>query len=157
MAQQQVENTIQFYESRVMEYPSPESWAVNILEATKLLTTGIAQTNFYRYLFSPTDYSFQTNIKTISKIEEEKYNELVKKFDATNPLKVKIYKNGSDAKIIYQPNKHNAKKIEPLVGISETIQSEEQIYEYENGNEGSEQSLQIQEDEKIDDEGSREI
>ena len=151
MAKQQVENTIQFYESRVMEYPSPESWAVNILEATKLLTTGIAQTNFYRYLFSPTDYSFQTNIKTISKIEEEKYNELVKKFDATNPLKVKIYKNGSDAKIIYLPNKHNAKKIEPLVGISETIQSEEQITEYENGHESCLESLQIQEDEKIDD------
>ena len=151
MAQQQVQNTIKFYESRVMEYPSPESWAVNILEATKLLTTGIAQTNFYRYLFDPTNYSFQTDIKTISKIEEEKYNELVKKFDATNPLKVKIYKNGCDAKIVYLPNKQDAEKIEPMVGFPETIQSEEQITEYENGDAESQQNLQIQEDEKIDD------
>ena len=94
MAQEQVENTIKFYESRVSRYPTPESWALNILEATKRLTSDIAQTNFYRYLFDPHNYSFQTDIKTISKTDEEKYDAMVAKFDANNPLKVKIYKNG---------------------------------------------------------------
>jgi len=101
MAKKQVEKTIQFYESLVSEFPTAESWAVNILEASKLLTTGIAQTNFYRYLFDPTNYLFQSDIKTISKTEEDKYNAMVAKFDAENLLDVKVYKNGSDVKIIY--------------------------------------------------------
>ena len=135
MEQQQVEQTIKFYESRVKQFPSPESWAVNILEASKRLTSGIAQTNFYRYLFDPTNYSFQVDIKTISKSEEEKYDAMVAKFDANNPLKVKIYKNGCDAKIVYLPNKQDACKIEPVVGISQTVQSQEQVHVNETGNE----------------------
>ena len=110
MAEEQVQNTIKFYESRVKMYPTAESWAVNILEASKQLTTGIAQTNFYRYLFDPSNYSFQTNIKTISRTEEDKYNALVEKFDAENPLEVKIYKNGRDANICYLPNKKHMPK-----------------------------------------------
>ena len=137
MAKQQVEETIKFYEKLVSDFPTSESWAVNILEASKRLSSGIAQTNFYRYLFDPLNYSFQAEIKLISKTEEEKYNALVKKFDAENLLDVKVYKNGSDMKIIYLPNKDlNAeKKIEPMVGIFKTVQSQEQKNEYENGNE----------------------
>ena len=150
MAEEQVQNTIKFYESRVKMYPTAESWAVNILEASKQLTTGIAQTNFYRYLFDPSNYSFQTNIKTISKTEEDKYNALVEKFDAENPLEVKIYKNGRDANIVYLNKKQHAKKIEPVASISPTIPSEEQIIEHENGNAKSFENLQIQVEEKID-------
>ena len=150
MAQEQVQNTIKFYESRVRLYPTSESWAVNILEACKRLTTGIAQTNFYRYLFDPSNYSFETDIKTISRTEEDKYNALVSKFDAENPLKVKIYKNGSDAKIIYLPNKQHAEKIKSVVGIPPTVQGKKQIDEHENGDEGCRKSLQIQVEEKID-------
>ena len=150
MAQEQVQNTIKFYESRVRTYPTSESWAVNILEACKRLTTGIAQTNFYRYLFDPNNYSFETDIKTISRTEEDKYNALVSKFDAENPLKVKIYKNGSDAKIIYLPYKLHSEKIISVVGIPPTVPGKKQIDEHENGDEGCRKSLQIQVEEKID-------
>ena len=150
MEQQQVENTIKFYESRVRAYPTPESWALNILEACKRLTSGIAQTNFYSYLFDPTNYSFRTDIKLISKTEEEKYNEMVAKFDATNPLKVKMYKNGWDAKIVYLPIKTHAEKIEPVVGLLKTVQSQKQISLNEASDDPSLEKIQIQE-EKIDD------
>ena len=127
MAKQQVEETIKFYEKLVSEFPTSESWAVNILEASKRLSSGIAQTNFYRYLFDPPNYSFQAKIKTISKTEEEKYNALVKKFDAENLLDVKVYKNGNDMKIIYLPNKKlNAEKIKSVVGLPQTVQSKKQ-------------------------------
>ena len=150
MAQEQVQNTIKFYESRVSRYPTPESWALNILEATKRLTSGIAQTNFYRYLFDPNNYSFQVDIETITKTSEEKYNEMVAKFDATNPLEVKIYKNGRDAKIVYLPNKNDAEKTKSVASLPSAIQSEKQIDVNETGNEIGGKSLQIQE-EKIDD------
>ena len=149
MEQQQVENTIKFYESLVMAYPTPESWALNILEACKRLTSGIAQTNFYSYLFDPNNYSFRKDIKLISKAEEEKYNEMVAKFDATNPLKVKMYKNGWDAKIVYLPNKDDAEKTKSLASLPPAIQSEKQIDVNETGYEKCGKIVQIQE-EKID-------
>ena len=152
MAKQQVEETIKFYEKLVSEFPSSESWAVNILEASKRLSSGPAQTNFYRYLFDPPNYSFQAEIKLISKTEEDKYNALVKKFDAENLLDVKVYKNGNDMKIIYLPNKDlNAeKKIEPMVGIFKTVQSQEQKIIHENCDEASGGEISCSE-EKIDD------
>ena len=151
MAKQQVEETIKFYEKLVGEFPTSESWAVNILEASKRLSSGIAQTNFYRYLFDPTNYSFQAKIKLISKTEEEKYNALVKKFDAENLLDVKVYKNGNDMKIIYLPNKKlNAEKIKSVVGFSQTVQSQEQKIIHENCNEASCGEIPCSE-EKIDD------
>ena len=152
MAKQQVEETIKFYEKLVSEFPTSESWAVNILEASKRLSSGIAQTNFYRYLFDPPNYSFQAKIKTISKTEEEKYNALVKKFDAENLLDVKVYKNGNDMKIIYLPNKEHAEKIKSVVGIPPTVQGKpkKQIDEHETGDEGGRKSLQIKVEEKID-------
>ena len=138
MAKQQVEETIKFYEKLVSEFPSSESWAVNILEASKRLSSGPAQTNFYRYLFDPPNYSFQAEIKLISKTEEDKYNALVKKFDAENLLDVKVYKNGSDVKILYLPNKDlNGKKIESVACISQTVQSQEQKNVDEGSDEGS--------------------
>ena len=150
MAKQQVEETIKFYEKLVSEFPTSESWAVNILEASKRLSSGIAQTNFYRYLFDPPNYSFQAKIKTISKTEEEKYNALVKKFDAENLLDVKVYKNGNDMKIIYLPNKKlNAEKIKSVVGSSPAVQSKKQIIEYEGCHEGC-GKIVFQEEEKID-------
>ena len=94
MAELQVDNTIKFYESLVSDFPSAESWAVNILEASKRLTSEIAQTNFYRYLFAPATYSFQAHVKTVGDEEEEKYNKLVADFDRNNKLEVKVYKNG---------------------------------------------------------------
>ena len=151
MAKQQVEETIKFYENLVSEFPTSDSWAVNILEASKQLSSGIAQTNFYRYLFDPPNYSFQAEIKTISKTEEEKYNALVKKFDAENLLDVKVYKNGNDMKIIYLPNKKlNAEKIKSVVGIFKTVQSKKQKNEHENGNEIGRGEIPCSE-EKIDD------
>ena len=151
MAKQQVEETIKFYEKLVSEFPSSESWAVNILEASKRLSSGPAQTNFYRYLFDPPNYSFQAEIKLISKTEEDKYNALVKKFDAENLLDVKVYKNGKDVKIIYLPNKDlNGKKIESVVGISQTVQSQEQKIIHENCDEASGGEISCSE-EKIDD------
>ena len=151
MAKQQVEETINFYEKLVSDFPTSESWAVNILEASKRLSSGIAQTNFYRYLFDPPNYSFQAEIKTISKTEEEKYNALVKKFDANNLLDVKVYKNGNDMKIIYLPNKKlNAEKTKSVVGIFKTVQSEKQKTEYESCDEGSGGEIPCSE-EKIDD------
>ena len=150
MAKQQVEETIKFYEKLVSEFPTSESWGVNILEASKRLSSGIAQTNFYRYLFDPPNYSFQAEIKLISKTEEEKYDALVKKFDAENLLDVKVYKNGNDMKIIYLPNKKlNAEKIKSVVGSSPAVQSQEQIIEYEGCYEGG--GKIVQEEEKIDD------
>ena len=149
MAKQQVEETIKFYEKLVSEFPTSESWAVNILEASKRLSSGIAQTNFYRYLFDPTNYSFQAKIKTISKTEEDKYNALVEKFDAENLLDVKVYKNGNDMKIIYLPNKDlNAEKVKPVVGIFKTVQSKKQINVHENDHEG--RGEKIFQEEKID-------
>jgi len=151
MAKKQVEETIKFYEKLVSEFPTSESWAVNILEASKRLSSGPAQTNFYRYLFDPPNYSFQAEIKTISKTEEDKYNALVKKFDAENLLDVKVYKNGKDMKIIYLPNKdRNAEKIKSVVGFSQTVQSQEQKNEHENGNEIGGGEIPCSE-EKIDD------
>ena len=155
MAKKQVEKTIQIYESLVSEFPSAESWAVNILEASKLLTTGIAQTNFYRYLFDPTNYLFQSDIKTISKKEEDKYNAMVAKFDAENLLDVKVYKNGSDVKIIYIPNKdlpntdHASKETKPVARVPQTVQSQKQKDEYEASHESGSETIQIQE-EKVD-------
>ena len=149
MAEQQVQNTIEFYESLVSKFPTAESWAVNIFDATKRLTTPIAQTNFYRYLFDPNNYSFQNDVKTISEEEEEKYNKMVADFDKTNLLEVKTYKNGRDVKIVYS-NKNYAEKIEPVVGLPETVQSQKQISQYETSNDSSREKIQIQE-EKIDD------
>ena len=68
MADQEVEKTILLYEALVKDFPTPESWAVNILTASKKLTSGIAQTNFYRYLFDPEHYSFQKNIKNLIRL-----------------------------------------------------------------------------------------
>ena len=149
MAEQQVQNTIEFYESLVSKFPTAESWAVNIFDATKRLTTPIAQTNFYRYLFDPNNYSFQNDVKTISEEEEEKYNKMVADFDKTNLMQVKTYKNGRDVKIVYC-NKNYAEKIEPVVGLPETVQSQKQISQYETSNDSSREKIQIQE-EKIDD------
>ena len=141
MEKQQVEDTIRFYESLVSKFPSAESWAVNILEASKRLTTGIAQTNFYRYLFNPANYSFQTKIKTISAVEEEKYNKMVAEFDANNKLNVQVFKNGRDVKILYTPNK-DAEETEPLVGISPSVPSQTQKNVHEGRDESSSQAVQ---------------
>ena len=152
MAKLQVENTIKFYESQVSQFPSPESWAVNILNASKRLTSGIAQTNFYRYLFNPEHYSFQSEVKTISKTEEEKYNRMVEEFDKNNVFDVKYYRNGQDVKIVYLNKTKNAnKKTKSLAGLSATISSETQNVEYETGHESGSQAVQIQKEEKIDD------
>ena len=150
MAEKQVQNTIEFYESLVSKYPTSESWSVNILEATKRLTMPIAQTNFYRYLFDPENYSFQNDVKTISEEEEEKYNKMVADFDKNNLLEVKMYQNGRDCKIVYSPNKTHAEKIEPVVGLLKTVSSKKQVTQYENGNEKSGSFVSCSE-EKIDD------
>ena len=113
MAEAQVEKTIKLYESLVTDLPCAESWAYNILEASKKLTTGIAQTNFYRYLFDPTNYVFQEDIKTISKADEDKYNEMVAEFDKNNSLQVTYYKNGSDMNIVYLIKQTMPKKANP--------------------------------------------
>ena len=149
MAEAQVEKTIKLYESLVTDLPCAESWAYNILEASKKLTTGIAQTNFYRYLFDPTNYVFQEDIKTISKADEDKYIEMVAEFDKNNSLQVTYYKNGSDMNIVYLPNKHYAEKTKSVVGPPSTIQSKKQILEYEGSYEGGRKI--VREEEKIDD------
>ena len=149
MAEAQVEKTIKLYESLVTDLPCAESWAYNILEASKKLTTGIAQTNFYRYLFDPTNYVFQEDIKTISKADEDKYNEMVAEFDKNNSLQVTYYKNGSDMNIVYLPSKpDDAKESESVARIPETVPSKAQDNEYEAGDEGCCQTVQ---EEKIDD------
>ena len=151
MAEQEVENTIQFYESLVSDFPSAESWAVNILEASKRLTSEIAQTNFYRYLFAPATYSFQAHVKTVGDEEEEKYNMLVADFDRNNKLEVKVYKNGRDVNIVYLPNKH-AEETEPVDSIFKEVQSaaEEQISQHETGHDRRGKIIQ-EEEQKVDD------
>ena len=152
MAKQEVENTIQFYENLVSEFPTPESWAVNILEASKRLTSEIAQTNFYRYLFAPASYSFQAVVKTVGEDEEEKYNKLVEEFDRNNLQKVKIYRNGRDMNIVYLPNKSNAQETKSVDCIPSQIQisAEKQVPQYETSNVRGGAPLQ-EEEQKIDD------
>ena len=153
MAKQEVENTIKFYESLVSEFPTPESWAVNILEASKRLTSEIAQTNFYRYLFAPASYSFQAVVKTVGDEEEEKYNKLVEEFDRNNLQKVKIYKNGRDMNIVYLPNKSNAcEETKSVDYFPSQIQSaaEKQVPQHETGNVRRGEIIQ-EEEQKIDD------
>ena len=151
MAEQQVEKTIKFYETLLNEFPTPESWAVNILEASKLLTTGIAQTNFYRYLFAPSDYLFQEDVKTISQKDEDEYNRLAEEFDKKNTLEVKHYRNGDDVNIVYLPNKPNAEKSKSLASTSPTVSSEAQITLHEGRDEASRKIVHQEiEDEKVD-------
>ena len=152
MAKEQVEKTIKYYDQLLQEYPSSESWANNIFKACKLLSTGAAQTNFYRYLFDPANYVFQENVKLISEEEEEKYNRLVEEFDKANPHTVKIYKNGRDGNIVYLPSKQNAsQKIEPLDSILGTIPQETQNSFDESRDARCCESVQKEIDEKIDD------
>ena len=152
MAKQEVENTIQFYESLVSDFPSAESWAVNILEASKRLTSEIAQTNFYRYLFAPATYSFQAKVKTVGDEEEEKYNKLVEEFDRNNLQDVKVYKNGRDMNIVYLPNKSNAQETKSVDCLPSQIQSaaEKQVPQHETGHDPSCEIIQ-KEEQKIDD------
>ena len=154
MAEQEVEKTIKLYESLVKDFPTPESWAINILTASKNLTSGIAQTNFYRYLFAPNQYSFQKNIKLISQDEEEKYNRLAAEFDANNPHEVKRFRNGNDVNIVYLPNKKtNAREeTKSMDSLSTEIQisTEEQIPEHETSDETGSCAVQ-EEEQKIDD------
>ena len=152
MAKQEVENTIKFYESLVSDFPSAESWAVNILEASKRLTSEIAQTNFYRYLFAPASYSFQAKVKTIGDDEVEKYQRLVEEFDRNNKLEVKVYKNGRDINIVYLPNKHASEEAKSLDYLPTEIQSpaEKQIPQHETGDETGRGPVQ-KEEQKIDD------
>ena len=154
MAKQEVENTIQFYESLVSEFPTPESWAVNILEASKRLTSEIAQTNFYRYLFAPASYSFQAVVKTVGDEEEEKYNKLVEEFDRNNLQKVKVYKNGRDMNIVYLPNKKTnaCEETKSVDYFPSQIQSatKEQVPQHETGHATGSGAVQ-EEEQKIDD------
>ena len=152
MAKQEVENTIQFYESLVSEFPTPESWAVNILEASKRLTSEIAQTNFYRYLFAPASYSFQAVVKTVGDEEEMKYNKLVEEFDRNNLQDVKVYKNGRDMNIVYLPNKSNAQETKSVDCLPSQIQSaaEKQVPQHESRDVRRGEIIQ-EEEQKIDD------
>ena len=121
---------------------------VQYIRGKQALTSGIAQTNFYRYLFDPTNYVFQENIKTISKADEEKYNEMAAEFDKNNSLQVTYYKNGRDVNIVYSSNKDDAKESESVARIPETVPSKAQDNEYESRDEGRCQAVQ---EEKIND------
>ena len=152
MAEHEVGKTIQLYESLVNDFPSSESWAINILTACKGLTSGIAHTNFYRYLFDPENYSFQANVKTIGPEEEEKYNQMVAEFDSRYPHKVDVYRNGNDLKIICSKRKQHAEETKPLDCIPSQIQSptQKQVSQHETGNVRSSEIVQ-EEEQKIDD------
>ena len=106
MAEHEVQKTIDFYEKLVTLYPTCESWANNIQESIKLLTTDLAHTNFYSYLFNPSTYTFQSNIKCCTHEDEVKYNKMVEDFENKSTQTTKLYKNGLDGKIFY----HNKKK-----------------------------------------------
>ena len=154
MAEQEVEKNIKLYESLVKDFPTPESWAVNILTACKNLTSGIAQTNFYRYLFAPNQYSFQKNIKLISQDEEEKYNRLAAEFDANNPHEVKRFRNGNDVNIVYLPNKKTnaCEETKSVDCLPSQIQSaaEKQVPQHESRDVRRGEIIQ-KEEQKIDD------
>ena len=109
MAEREVRKTIDFYEELVTLYPSCESWANNIQESLKLLTTDIAHTNFYSYLFNPSTYTFQSNIKCCTHEDEVKYNKMVENFENNSTQTTKLYKNGGKYSIIIKKRNKMAK------------------------------------------------
>ena len=135
MAEQEVQKTIAFYEKLSSQYPTPESWANNIQESLKFLTSETAHTNFYSYLFNPETYVFQKNIKCCTEEDEVKYNKMMLEFEQQSLQTTKVYKNGRDAKIFYYPNKTEENGEKSLDHLSVPISQITQINEHEASNE----------------------
>ena len=132
---QAVQEIIDFYESLLDEYPAPESWASNIQKAVRRLPTEIAMSNFYSYLFNPTDYVYREHIACLTKEDEAQFEKNAKAFDEQNELEMVTYENLNDAKVFYQPKKvkgitHDAIE-KPMAGLLESlpIQTQGSIHE----------------------------
>ena len=129
---EEVSQAIHYYESLVDKYPQPESWAINLHKVIGTLKHSIARTNFYRYLANPTDYTFCSEVETITEKDAIEFDIRAAEFDKENLQK--IYTNGSKVKIVYGNNlKDNGSK--PMVSTSQSVQEEKSRTEFETSDE----------------------
>ncbi len=134
---EEVSQAITYYETLVDEYPQPESWASNLRKAIGTLKHSIERTNFYRYLFNPKDYTFKSEVETITKQDAIEFDKQAAAFDKENAHTK--YSNGSKVKIVYGKKiKDNGKS---LVRSSEIVQEEKSWQESEGCNESSLENL----------------
>ena len=129
---EEVSQAIQYYESLVTAYPQPESWAINIRKTIETLKHSIQRTNFYRYLFNPTEYTFCSEVETVTKKDAIEFDIRAAAFDKENIQKK--YSNGDKVKIVYGNNlKDNGCK--SVVRTSQIIQEEKSRPEFETSDE----------------------
>ena len=110
-------------------YSTPESWASNIQKACNRLPTEISMSNFYSYLFNPSDYHYREQIQCITPQDVETFEKQAKAFDLNSAkcgMKMTTYTNLHDGKIFYESmNKlSNGKKC--MDGLLESVSQKTQ-------------------------------